>query len=148
MTESQAILAGVLISMALTPMLVSGWRKADPPDPSSRIELSSEAKQWCAGLEREAAWALLAFIVLIGSTWGWFTHLHKLAAVVFVSGLFAIPYLWTVSRCTLAGPRRTKEYTSYYQEKHGVGIRLASVVGIVSTYMLIVSLVIYELWLR
>jgi hypothetical protein len=148
MTESNAVLTGVFVSLVLTPLLVAGWRKADPPDESSRVELTPEAKKSCAAIERESIWAIFGFFVLLCAAWGWSSPLKGLAAVVFISGLMAVPYLWTVCRCTLAGPQRTKEYVSYYQSKHKVGIKLASVVGITSTYVMVVSLVIYELWLR
>ena len=148
MTESNAILTGFAASAILTPLLMAAWKKADPPDLSSPHVLSPEVVKSCKAIERESIVAIFGFFVLLGSSWGWTEPLHILAAVVAIAGILAVPYLWTVMRCTLAGTQRTEEYVFYYQSKHAVGMKLASVVGIVSSYVLIISLVIHELWLR
>ena len=148
MSESNAILVGFLASVVLTPLLVAGWRKADPPDWSLSVELSPAAVKSCKAIERESIAAIVGFFILLGLDWGWTAPLHIVGAVVAIAGILAIPYLWTVFRCTLAGAERTKEYVAYYQSKHEVGIRAASFIGIVSTYVLLASLVLHELWLR
>lgn len=146
--EKTAILIGGAASAVLTPVLMAAWKRSDPPSRTEYTELAPEAIKACKLIERESVVSLVAFFLLLGLSYGWNTSLHKFVVVVAISAIVAIPYLWTVCRCVLAGPQRTKEFVSYFQRKNGVGIKLVSIVGTVSVYTLVVALVVYEVWFR
>ena len=146
--QSSAILAGFVASVVITPLVVAMWKKVDPPQLFEPMELDSDVLRSCKAIEREAIFATFAFLFVLGVSYGWGTTLGLALGIIFFSALFAIPYLWTMARCILLGPQRTKEYFYYYQSKHGVGLKLASRVGIVSTYVLVVSLVAYQFGFR
>lgn len=146
MNQSNAILAGFVASVVLTPVVMAIWKRFDPPQLAEPIQLDAESLRSCKAIDREAVIAIVIFFGLVGYAWGFGSTLGTMQATAMISSILAIPYLWVTARCMVLGPQRSREYWSYFQSKHGVGVKLASIVGIISTYVLVISLVMSEFW--
>lgn len=144
--QSDAVFVGLVASAVLTPIVMAGWKRFDPPAPEKPVPLNEETIRLFKAIDREAVVAIVVFFILVGYAWGWGSALSAPLAIAMISSLLAIPYLWVTARCMLLGPTRPVEYSSYFQSKNRVGIKLASLVGIVSTYILVISLVASEFW--
>ena len=146
MDQSNAILAGFVASVVLTPIIMAAWKRYDPPQLAKPLELNEESRKFCKALDREAVVAIIVFFVLTGYFRGWGSTLGPVQATAMISSILAIPYLWVTTRCVLMGPQRSKEYWSYFQSKHNIGVKLVSIVGIISSYVFVISLVMSEFW--
>ena len=148
LNQSSAILAGVVASVVITPMMIAAWKKIDPPEISESFELDSDTRSIGKSIDREAAIAAVFFALSSAYFLGWNTELSGISTAIFFSGVIAVPYLWTVIRCVVAEPERTRRYLLYYQSEHGVGVRLARTVGLGCTYILAISLALHVFWVR
>ena len=144
--QSSAILAGVVASAIITPVVVATWKRIDPSQVPDSFELDADVQRMGKSIDRQAVIAATVFAFSCAYILGWSSKFGGITAVIFFSGVLAIPYLWTSIRCVVAGPELTNQYLLYYQTEHGVGVKLAKLVGLVSTYVLVVSVAVKLFW--
>jgi len=135
-TQVQGVLVGTIAAIVLVPVIRFVWQRLAPG--SSTVPLTPEARQWSAGIHKEAlvsAFACLGFWAL-GK--GLATELGLLEVATAVGIILGAPLWWVLLRAKLRGEGALAEYASYVETNDGISFRSLCIVAVVATAVAVV----------